>query len=112
MDNTVYIGKNATHVRVNAIPGPNPEHLNLLLTGVSSWNRKRDEEDFLPLLMGAQIYEEFEREKKLEAGNIPLYYANLRNAQLIKANLSNANLESAQLQRANLFNAKLVVQHY
>ena len=107
MDNTVYVGKNAMHVRVNAIPGPNPEHLNLLLTGVSSWNRKREEEDFQPLLMRAQIYEEFEKANKLEAGDIPLYYANLRNAQLIKANLSNENLESAQLQRANLCNAKL-----
>ena len=107
MDDTVYIGNHATHVRVNVMPRPNPEHLNLLLTGVSSWNRKRDEEDFQPLLMGAQIYEEFERANKLEAGNIPLSYANLRNAQLDKANLSNANLESARLQQANLFNAKL-----
>ena len=111
MDDTVYIGNHAgnhaTHVRVNVMPRPNPEHLNLLLTGVSSWNRKRDEEDFQPLLMGAQIYEEFERANKLEAGNIPLSYANLRNAQLGKANLSNANLESARLQQANLFNAKL-----
>ena len=107
MDNTVYIGKHATLVKINAIPEPNPDHLNLLLTGVSSWNRKRDEEDFQPLLMRAQIYEEFERANKLEAGNIPLAHANLRNAQLILANLFNANLESAQLQRANLFNAKL-----
>ena len=107
MVNTVYIGKNATYVRVNAIPGPHSAHLNLLLSGVSSWNRKRDEEDFEPLLMGAQLYEEFERANKLEAGQIPLYHANLRNAQLFKANLSNANLESAQLQQANLFNTKL-----
>ena len=107
MDNPVYIEKNATHVRVNAMPRPNPEHLNLLLTGVSPWNRKRDEEDFQPLLMGAQIYEEFKKANKLDAGNIPLYYANLRNAQLFKANLSKANLDSARLQRANLFNAKL-----
>ena len=107
MDNTVYIGKHATHIRVNVIPGPKTEHLNLLLTGVSSWNRKRDEEGFQPLLMRAQIYEEFENANKLEAGNIPLYHANLRYAQLIKANLLKANLESAQLQRANLRNAKL-----
>ena len=100
MDNTVYIRKNAT-------PRPNPEHLNLLLTGVSSWNRKRAEEDFEPLLIGAQLYEEFEKANKLEDGKIPLSYANLRDAQLFEADLSNANLESAQLQRANLFKAKL-----
>ena len=100
MDNTV-------HIRINMIPRSNPEHLKVLLTGVSSWNRKRAEEDFEPLLMGAQIYEEFEKVNKLEAGKIPLSYANLRGAQLFKANLSNANLESAQLQGANLFNAKL-----
>ena len=106
MYNTV-IGKNVTYIRVNMTPIPNPEHLDLLLTGVGSWNRKRAEEDFEPLLMGAQLYEEFEQVNKLEAGRIPLYYADLRNAQLFKANLSNANLESAQLQGANLFNAKL-----
>ena len=98
---------NITHIRINMIPGANPEHLKILLTGVSSWNRKRAEEDFEPLLMGAQIYEEFEKANKLEAGKIPLSYANLRGAQLFKANLSNADLESAQLQGANLFNAKL-----
>ena len=107
MDDTVYIDKNSIQVRANLFPGPNPEHLNLLLAGVSAWNRKRDEEDFEPLLMGAQIFEEFEKANKLEAGNIPLYHANLRNAQLFKANLSNANLESARLQGANLFNTKL-----
>ena len=107
MDNTVYVGKNITHVRVEAIPGPNPDHLNLLLAGVSSWNRKRDAEDFQPLLMRAQIYEEFERANKLQGGQIPLHYANLRNACLIKANLSHANLESARLQGANLLNTRL-----
>ena len=100
MDNTV-------HIRINMIPRANPEHLKVLLTGVSSWNRKRAEEDFEPLLMGAQIYEEFAKANKLEAGEIPLSYANLRDAQLFKANLTNANLESAQLQGANLFNVKL-----
>ena len=95
------------HIRINAIPRSNPEHLKLLLTGVSSWNRNRAEEDFEPLLMGAQLYEEFEKANQLEAGKIPLSYADLRDAQLFKANLSNANLESARLQGANLFNAKL-----
>ena len=98
---------NITHIRINAIPRPNPEHLKVLLAGVDSWNRKRTEEDFEPLLMGAQIYEEFAKADKLEAGKIPLSYANLRDAQLFQANLTNANLESARLQGANLFNAKL-----
>ena len=102
-----FTADNTTHIRISMIPRANSEHLKVLLTGVSSWNRKRAEEDFEPLLMGAQIYEEFEMANKLEAGKIPLSYANLRGAQLFKANLSNANLESAQLQGANLVNAQL-----
>ena len=107
MDNIVYIGEHAVSVRVNMVPSPDPKQLDLLLAGVSAWNRNREEEDFEPLLMGAPIYEGFERAGKLEAGAIPLRYVNLRNAQLFRANLSNANLESAQLQRANLFNTRL-----
>ena len=74
-----------------------PRHLELLLSGVDSWNRQRDKEDFKPNLRGARIYEEFQKAGKLEGGCIPLAHANLRKA----------NLESASLQGANLFNAKL-----
>ena len=86
---------------------PDPGHLKLLLSGVDSWNRQRDKEDFLPKLMGARIYEEFLKANKLEDGGIPLYYANLRDAVLLGADLQKANLESARLQGANLGNAKL-----
>ena len=86
---------------------PDPEHLKLLLSGVDSWNRQRDKEDFIPQLMGARIYEEFLKANKLEDGGIPLYHANLRDAVLLGADLQKANLESAGLQGANLGNAKL-----
>ena len=78
-----------------------------LLSGVDSWNRQRDKEDFEPNLMGARIYEEFQKADKLEGGYIPLYHANLQDALLAKADLRKANLESASLQGTNLFNATL-----
>ena len=86
---------------------PDPEHLKLLLSGVDYWNRQRDKEDFQPNLMGAAIYEEFQKAGKLEGGCIPLYHANLQDALLMQADLSKANLESARLQGANLVNARL-----
>ena len=106
MDSYTYIGKNSTHIRVKLF-NPDPRHLELLLSGVDSWNRQRDKEDFEPNLMGARIYEEFQKVDKLEGGCIPLYHANLQDALLAKADLRNANLESARLQGTTLFNAKL-----
>ena len=116
MDSYTYIGKNSTHIRVKLF-NPGPRHLELLLSGVDSWNRQRDKEDFEPNLMGARIYEEFQKVDKLEGGCIPLYHANLQDALLAKADLRNANLESARLQgsllqdallqEANLFRADL-----
>ena len=106
MDSYTYIGKNSTHIRVKLF-SPDPRHLELLLSGVDSWNRQRDKEDFEPNLMGARIYEEFQKVDKLEGGCIPLYHANLQDALLAKADLRNANLESARLQGTTLFNAKL-----
>lgn len=106
MDNTVDAGKNPTPIRVKMLR-PDPRHLKLLLTGVDSWNRQRHSEDFKPSLMGAPVYEEFQKADKLEDGYIPLYYVNLRNALLLRADLRKANLEGAQLQDANLAAAKL-----
>ena len=103
MDNYTYIGKNSISSRVKLF-NPDPRHLELLLSGIDSWNRRRDKEDFKPNLMGARIYEEFQKADKLEDGYIPLYYANLKDALLAKADLRRANLESASLQGTNLFN--------
>ena len=81
MDNNTYIGKNSTHIRVKLF-NPDSRHLELLLSGVDSWNRQRDKADFEPNLMGARIYEEFQKASKLEGGCIPLYHANLQDALL------------------------------
>ena len=106
MDNYTYTGENSTYIRVKLF-NPDPRHLELLLSGVDSWNRQRDKEDFEPTLTGARIYEAFQKADKLEGGYIPLYHANLRGALLAKADLRKANLESARLQGTNLFNANL-----
>ena len=85
-----------------------PRHLELLLSGVDSWNLQRGKEDFKPNLRGARIYEEFQKANKLEGGCIPLDHANLQDALLVKADLRKANLESASLQGARLNDAYLV----
>ena len=63
-----------------------PRHLELLLSGVDSWNRQRDKEDFKPNLRGARIHEEFQKADKLEGGCIPLAHANLSKANLVWCN--------------------------
>ena len=106
MDNSTYVEQGFTVTRVN-LAKPEPRHLEMLLEGVSVWNRRRELEDFIPNLMGADIYDAFLRSEKLENGQIPLHCINFRRAILYGAKLKNANLESAKLQRANLAQTKL-----
>ena len=106
MEESIYIGQGSTYQRVK-IMNPDPKHLELLIEGVSAWNRRLEEEGFRPNLMGANIYEEYQKIGKLESGCIPLYYANFRNALLAGADLRKANLQSAQCQGANLYNVNL-----
>ena len=97
----------------------NPEHVKWLLEGVDSWNQRRDREDFKPDLSDVDIYEEFQKARKLAAdGSIQLSQiilndANLSgscfeaNSDIIGANLTGANFSFANLQRVNLTNARL-----
>ena len=100
-----------------------PEHIEWLLEGVESWNRRREQQDFKPDLVGANIYEEFQRAAKLDDdGSIPLsginlsranlrdcrLWKSLRGADLRQANLWAANLQSAQLNNSILGGAALV----
>ena len=83
----------------------NPEHVKWLKEGVEAWNKRREQEDFIPNL----------RDVKLRGDD--LFKANLTDAVLIKADLRNAilshtDLRSAEflfadLSGANIFNAKL-----
>ena len=97
----------------------NTEHVKWLLEGVASWNRRREHEPFVPDLAGVNIYEEFCRERKIRHGDhIPLAGINLSRAKLIGSRLStpfytvgadlrNANLSRAELQDAQLANSLL-----
>ena len=97
----------------------NPEHIKWLLEGVESWDRRREQQDFKPDFVGANIYEEFHKAGKLDSdGNIPLSRINLSGANfhnsclstpytLNGADLRHANLWSANLQDAQLTNSRL-----
>ncbi len=96
----------------------NPKHIKWLLEGVKAWNKRREQEDFVPDFEGTNIYEEFRNSGKLDKdGYIPLVGINLRKANCHKscfstpyktvgADLRNANLWSANLQHTQLANSK------
>ena len=89
---------------------PNQEHLEWLLAGVESWNRRRKTQSFKPDLENADIPKLFVEAEKLEfdyASRIPLKdinltYANLKNASLSGADLREGNLFKSELQGADL----------
>ena len=97
----------------------NSEHIKWLLDGVESWNQRREQQDFKPDFVGANIYEEFHKAGKLDSdGNIPLSRINLKGANFHDsclstphttngADLRHANLWSANLQDAQLTNSRL-----
>ena len=96
----------------------NPTHIKWLLEGVTAWNKRREQEDFVPDFEGTNIYEEFRNAGRLDKDDyIPLAGINLRRANCLKscfnnsskpvgADLRNANLWSANLQHAQLANSK------
>ena len=97
----------------------NPEHIEWLLEGVDSWNRRRNEKYFEPDLSGANIYWKFKTAGMLDndefvpLSNINLGWANLRETIFSRrrtnagADLSHAILKSADLKNAYLANSKL-----
>ena len=96
----------------------NPTHIKWLLEGVTAWNKRREQEDFVPDFESTNIYKEFRNSDKLDKdGYIPLVGINLRMANCHKAtfnnpykavgaDLRNANLWSANLQHSQLANSK------
>ncbi|WP_421980260.1 pentapeptide repeat-containing protein [Roseibium sp.] len=78
----------------------NPEHLKWLREGVESWNRRREEDPFVPDLSGADL-----TRANLKGAN--LSKSRLERADLSKANLAWADLREAKLYRADLMSANL-----
>ena len=86
----------------------NPQHIEWLLEGVQSWNKRHEHQGFTPDLEHANIYHEFvERGALGDDGKVPLRGIYLRGANLQSANLSNTDLTGAYLWRANLTDADL-----
>lgn len=81
----------------------NNEHVELLLSGVTAWNKWRDEDDTYPDLSDFKLsYVHI-----LQFSGANLFRANLVRADLHKADLSGANLFQAHLTKAALSKAKL-----
>ena len=96
----------------------NPEHIEWLLEGVESWNKRYNKTQpggypFTPNLEGADLYTAFREVDKLDSNKrIPLVGVDLEGANLAEANLSfadltDANLALADLTAASLWNANL-----
>ncbi len=91
----------------------NPEHIEWLLEGVESWNKRRNEHlpegiRFRADFQGADLYSEFRKAKKLDRdGRIPLIGVDLSEADLTRTNLDSADLTKANLSFANLAEATL-----
>ena len=95
------------------------QHIHWLLEGRVKWREIRHEKQFTPDFSGADLYQAFRNERKLDTdGDIPLNGFDLRRANFsdsrlnspfstASADLRHADLRSAQLQRARLPNAKL-----
>ncbi|MCF6305426.1 MAG: pentapeptide repeat-containing protein [Rhodobacteraceae bacterium] len=91
----------------------NPQHLDWLLEGVEAWNKRREEDDFLPDFANLDIFGSFVKVKKIDdvemfnLARINFEGADMRNANLQSVNLQGANLEKAILRGANLSLASL-----
>lgn len=92
---------------------PDLAHVEWLLQGVDSWNRRRQETPFTPDLSRIKVHEEFEKAGKLHhdgsvfLNNIDLSRANLFNIDLDHVRLYDANLSDTNLTLANLKEALL-----
>lgn len=83
----------------------NQKHVDRLLAGVEGWNRWRDENDEVPDLSGAGLYQADYR--GINLSNACLRGADFRDASLIDADLRGADLRDATLSGANLSGANL-----
>ena len=98
----------------------NQKHVKWLREGVETWNKKREEEDFIPDLSGANLRSADLSGAKLRDADLSgaklcdaslidthLVHAKLRDADLSGAKLCDADLRGADLHGAGLINAKL-----
>ena len=89
---------------------PNQRHIEWLLEGVESWNKRRKDQSFKPDFENVDLPQKFVEAGKLEFDytsriplkNINLSYANLRNASLSRADLSGALMLKSELQGTDL----------
>ena len=113
-------------------PTFNIEHMNWLLEGLDSWNRRREEQDFVPYFDGADLKEELlkgtqypPQKETLDSDwkglflerlmgprgpsleGIDLNRTSFRQASLSRLGLKKANLEDARLQKTQLIGADL-----
>ena len=82
----------------------NQEHVKWLKEGVEAWNRRREQEDFIPDLSDAYLF-------RYDLRGANLRHADLRSANLRHVNLSGANLRHADLRGAKLCDAALIGTH-
>jgi uncharacterized protein YjbI with pentapeptide repeats len=86
----------------------NPQHIEWLLEGVEAWNKRREEDRFIPDFEEADIRGNFKHASKLDGnGRVDLRGAYLQDANLQGANLQHAYLQGAYLQGAYLQDAYL-----
>ena len=102
----------------------NPEHLKLLVKGVSAWNTKRAEEGFHPDLEDADVREAFRQKGLVRSVSEPLplagidlsagrlgganfHGADLSGAKFVRSDLRDADLSFSYLQDSNLIGAGL-----
>ncbi|BBD08423.1 pentapeptide repeat-containing protein [Desulfovibrio ferrophilus] len=84
----------------------NPKHLEILLTGVTKWNKWRDDNPHItPDLSGANL--QGKNLQKVNFQDALIGKANLKNANLDDANLQGAYLAQTNLKYARLWNANL-----
>ena len=87
----------------------NPEHLDWLAEGVTSWNARREQDTFIPDLEGEDISgrlgildREYARGIRADLRSINLSGADLTGSTLRSTDLSSALIGNAKLDRANL----------
>ena len=83
-------------------------HIEWLLAGQESWNRKRESHDFRPAFWRVNFVERFRDAGKLDPnGRVPLDRFNLSNAVFHLANLSQVDFQGTYLRRARFQGAVL-----
>jgi hypothetical protein len=86
----------------------NTLHIEWLLEGTESWNKRRKSKDFRPIFTNAGIHKAFSNFRNSNTtGRAAVMTAGLMGANLNTVNLSNADLRQADLTMANLREADL-----